>query len=65
MNLHTTMIWVAAVLCLTSMTFYYFAPSGKAEAYTVITTTILGFLFGKFTNGFKPYATPAASSPRE
>lgn len=63
MTLHTLMIVVAAVLCLASMTFYYFAPVGKAEAYTVITTTILGFLFGKFTNNFAVKAPAKPETP--
>lgn len=57
MNLHALMIVIAASLCIVAMTFYYFAPPGKSEVYTVIITTIIGFLFGKFTNGFGSYAS--------
>jgi len=52
-DLHLVMIVIATGLLLLCIVMYYFAPTTKAELFATTIATLCGFLFGKFTNGFK------------
>jgi len=47
------MVWVATLLAVLAGIAYFFAPAGKSEAFMSFMTLAGGFIFGKFTNGYK------------
>lgn len=57
-TIHQQMIYIGFACMVISMFMYYFAPADKAQAFIAVMTTAMGFLFGKFTNGFAGKAKP-------
>lgn len=57
--LHLVLIYVAGMLVILAGAAYFYAPAGKAETFAGIMLTLVGFLTGKFSNGFgKPMIPP-------
>jgi hypothetical protein len=51
-NLHFWMIIIIAVLVALCLVIYPFVPSGKETLYVTTSAALVGFLTGKFSNGF-------------
>lgn len=49
---HMIMVWIMFGALLVAMILYFFAPVGKSEAFMAIMTTAIGFITGKFSNGY-------------
>ena len=49
---HTIQFIMAGVLALTGMLGYIWCPSDRAEGLLILVTTLVGFLVGKFSNGY-------------
>jgi hypothetical protein len=64
-TIHQQMIYIGCVIMMTSMILYFFAPTGKSEAFIAVMTTSMGFLFGKFTNGFAGKPKPVEGEQEE
>lgn len=47
------MVWIAAALLVLSGIAYFFSPQDKSEAFMAIMTVAMGFITGKFSNGFR------------
>jgi hypothetical protein len=45
------MICVALIVLMLAMTFHYLQP--QDTVWVGLVSTVVGFLFGKFTNGFR------------
>jgi len=50
---HMIMVWIAAALLVLSGIAYFFSPQDKSEAFMAIMTVAMGFITGKFSNGFR------------
>lgn len=50
--LHLVLIYVCAGLLVLSGIAYFFAPADKSAAFLAVMTALVGFLTGKFSNGF-------------
>lgn len=50
--LHLVQIYVAGMLVIMAGAAYFYAPAGKAETFAGVMLTLVGFLTGKFSNGF-------------
>jgi hypothetical protein len=57
------MIVAAVALIVLAMVMYFFAPSGKTEMFAGVAASLVGFLTGKFSNGFGKPMTAAPSVP--
>lgn len=54
--LHLVLIYVCAGILVLSGIAYYYAPAEKSAAFLAVMTALVGFLTGKFSNGFgKPF----------
>ena len=57
--LHLVLIYVCSGILVLSGIAYYFAPADKSAAFLAVMTALVGFLTGKFSNGFgKPMIPP-------
>lgn len=55
MWMHKWMVWIAVGVLVFSLIMHHFSPND--ELYVLVATTALGFLFGKWTNGFSRKST--------
>jgi hypothetical protein len=51
-DFHAVQYYIAGLLALTGVVAYCFAPESRAQGLLSITLTLVGFLVGKFSNGF-------------
>jgi hypothetical protein len=52
-SLHALMIYAASGCTLAGLLAYVLAPAGRETGGITLMMAAIGFLFGKFTNGFK------------
>jgi hypothetical protein len=57
-NMHFAMLVSAMILTIVFGIGYVFAPAGKEELFLFITSTAVGSIFGKLSNGFGRSFTP-------
>jgi hypothetical protein len=63
---HQAQILMAFILALACISFFFFAPPDKANTLSGLAATLVGFVVGKFTNGFpKPARTNANKGDNE
>lgn len=50
---HMVMIWIATGILMVTLALYAIVPPDRSELFKVVVTTILGFIVGKFSNGYR------------
>lgn len=56
MDIHRLQILIAAVTLVFALWLHYLSPDD--DVFIMVVTVVLGFLFGKFTNGFGKKPVP-------
>ena len=52
LDFHSVQYYVAGALALTAMIGYALCPTDRSVGFLALATTLVGFVVGKFTNGF-------------